>query len=159
MKFSKMGQVYVSDIDCHVSARETLENSLHLYYTGTQRDAGDVLISQTTEGLDEIKHLGSIVYHRIVAGDIGGLGKIMNEHWYLKRKRSQHMSSTMIDLAYAVALDNGAIGGKVVGAGGGGCMLFVAEDASRLTSAMTKIGMPKVPFKFDHVGATVISTQ
>ncbi len=68
------------------------------------------------------------------------------------------MSNTAIDLAYATALANGAIGGKLVGAGGGGFLLTIASDATALTPAMAEIGMPEVPFTFDHVGATLIST-
>ncbi len=158
LKFTKPGYVYSSPVDAPQAALDALEGSLHLYYTGTQRDAGEVLSTQTTDGLAEIKHLGYMTHHRIVTGDIAGLGKLMNEHWWLKRKRSADMSNTAIDLAYAVALDNGAIGGKLVGAGGGGFLLAVAENATELTPAMAALGMPEVPFKFDHVGATLIST-
>ncbi len=158
LKFGRSGIVYGTPVDAPLAALENLEASLRLYYTGTQRDAGDVLSTQTTEGLDEIKHLGYRVHHRIVAGDVAGLGKMMNEHWFLKRRRSDSMSNTAIDLAYATALDNGAIGGKLVGAGGGGFLLCVTEDSDRLTKAMSSIGMPELPFRFDHVGATLIST-
>jgi D-glycero-alpha-D-manno-heptose-7-phosphate kinase len=157
LKFAKTGYVFGSMVDAPVPALNALEDSLHLYYTGTRRDAHEILSTQTTDGLDDIKHLGLQVHQRIVAGDITGLGKLMNKHWFLKRQRSSQMTNTEIDLAYAVALDNGAIGGKLVGAGGGGFILCVTEDADKLTPAMAAIGMPEVPFKFDHVGATLIS--
>lgn len=159
LKFGKTGIVYGAPVDAPISALDKLDNALHLYYTGTRRDADEILSTQTTDGLDAIQHLGYQIHHRIVAGDIDGLGNLMNHHWYLKRQRSERMSNTSIDLAYAVSLDNGAIGGKLVGAGGGGFLLCCAENADKLTPAMAAIGMPEVPFKFDHIGATLISTQ
>jgi len=94
----------------------------------------------------------------IVTGDIVGIGQVMNDHWELKCKRSAEMSSPAIDAAYRTALDNGAIGGKLVGAGGGGFILTVAsDDGAKLSDAMAKIGMPEVPFKFDHDGAMVMA--
>ena len=159
LKFCKTGIVYGTPVDAPLPSLEKLEDSLHLYYTGTQRDAGEILSTQSTVGLDAIQHLGYEAHHRIVAGDIAGLGNLMNHHWFLKRQRSDSMSNTAIDLAYATAIDNGAIGGKLVGAGGGGFLLTISEDATRLTPAMADLGMPEVPFKFDHVGATLISTQ
>jgi len=160
MSFTKQGYVHTAVVDAPTSALRKLESSLHLYYTGTQRDANEILSTQSTKGLDDIKHLGYEVHHAIINADTAGLGKIFNDHWFLKRKRSADMTNTAIDLAYAIALDNGAIGGKLVGAGGGGFMCFLAHDADaeRLTDALFNIGMPEVQFKFDHVGATLIST-
>ena len=157
IKFAKTGQVYSAAVDAPDKAIADLDDALRLYYTGTRRDADDVLSTQTTEGLDEIKHLGYQVHHRIVAGDIASLGQMMNLHWALKRQRSKEISNPAIDTAYKVALDNGAIGGKLVGAGGGGFLAFIATDGAMLTDAMTKIGMPEVPFSFDHIGATIIA--
>lgn len=160
LKFGRTGAVYGTPLDAPIAALDALENSLHLYYTGIRRDAEEVLATQTTEGLDEIKHLGYRAHHKIVAGDIVGIGKMMNDHWILKRKRSDQISNTVIDSAYAVALGHGAIGGKLVGAGGGGFLLMVAPpEATELTPALAFLGMPEIPFTFDHVGATLISTQ
>ena len=156
IKFARSGVVESAAIDAPDEYIAELQNGLRLYYTGCQRDANDVLSTQTTEGLDEIKHLGYKVHHMLVSGDIGGVGAIMNQHWQLKRQRSAEMSNQRIDTAYTTALNNGAIGGKLVGAGGGGFLLFLTES-DRLTPAMAKIGMPKVPFTFDRDGVTLIS--
>jgi len=157
-KFAKSGQVYSACVDAPDKAIDALENALRLYYTGIRRDADSVLSTQTTDGLDVIKYLGYRTHHMIVNGDILGIGVLMNDHWEMKRKRSPEISNSAIDAAYHTAIDNGAIGAKLVGAGGGGFILAVTLiDGATLTDAMAKIGMPEVPFSFDHIGATLIA--
>ena len=81
----------------------------------------------------------------------------MHEHWLAKRERSPHMSNSDIDRWYQVGIDNGAVGGKLVGAGAGGFLLFYATDAGRLREAMTAEGLSEVRFFFDHDGSTVMT--
>jgi D-glycero-alpha-D-manno-heptose-7-phosphate kinase len=80
----------------------------------------------------------------------------MNDHWQIKRQRSPEMTNERIDHFYDVAMANGAMGGKLVGAGGGGFLLFYARDYGQLHAAMTAEGLMEVPFSFDHVGTTLI---
>ena len=147
---------YVTDQTIPVP--QELEQRLHLYYTGYRRDADIVLSTQTTDGLDEIKRAGYKAHSMLLDGGIDGLGALMNDHWELKKLRSSQISNPQIDYAYEVALDNGAIGGKLVGAGSGGFLMFVSDDAEQLAHAMNTLGMPEVPFKFDHVGTTLLAS-
>ena len=80
----------------------------------------------------------------------------MHEHWEHKRKRSQGMSNPQIDAWYNLGCDNGAIGGKLVGAGGGGFLMFYAEDRNSLKHAMTRAGLEEVRFRFDFEGTKVV---
>ena len=81
---------------------------------------------------------------------------LMDDHWQHKRKRSADMSNTDIDRWYDKAMDHGAIGGKLVGAGAGGFLLFYAKDQDALRQAMRDEGLGEVRFKFDHDGSTVL---
>jgi D-glycero-alpha-D-manno-heptose-7-phosphate kinase len=80
----------------------------------------------------------------------------MNVHWEHKKKRSRGMSNGDIDRWYYLALDNGALGGKLIGAGGGGFLMFYAEEKSRLRAAMARAGLREVRFGFDFEGAKVV---
>jgi D-glycero-alpha-D-manno-heptose-7-phosphate kinase len=83
----------------------------------------------------------------------------MNEHWRLKQLRSPDMSNDHIDFCYRHALRNGAIGGKLVGAGGGGFLLFVAKEKGQLSAAMLEQGLQEIPVTFDHHGSTIIASE
>ena len=80
----------------------------------------------------------------------------MHEHWIHKKERSIGMSNNFINHAYEVALQNGAVGGKLVGAGGGGFLVFYAHDKSKLRNAMSSLNLDEVRFKFDFEGTKVI---
>jgi D-glycero-alpha-D-manno-heptose-7-phosphate kinase len=80
----------------------------------------------------------------------------MHEHWMHKKERSMGISSKFINDAYEVALENGAVGGKLVGAGGGGFLMFYASDKNRLRNAMSSLNLEEVRFKFDFEGTKVI---
>jgi D-glycero-alpha-D-manno-heptose-7-phosphate kinase len=81
----------------------------------------------------------------------------MNEHWEHKKRRSSRMTNDRIEECYRLALASGAIGGKMVGAGGGGFLLFYAADKVRLRAAMRQAGLPEVRFRFDFEGTKVIA--
>jgi D-glycero-alpha-D-manno-heptose-7-phosphate kinase len=89
-------------------------------------------------------------------GDLHNYALLMHEHWMHKKRRSQGMSNSDIDKWYALGLESGALGGKVIGAGGGGFLMFYTEDKRRLRRAMTDQGLREVRFRFDHEGAKVI---
>ena len=81
---------------------------------------------------------------------------LMDEHWDHKKKRTSGMTNPQIDRWYQIAKDNGAIGGKLVGAGGGGFLMFMAKDRLLLRKAMTAAGLEEVRFKFDFEGTKIV---
>jgi D-glycero-alpha-D-manno-heptose-7-phosphate kinase len=80
----------------------------------------------------------------------------MHTHWELKRGRSAGMGNDKIDEWYATARANGALGGKLIGAGGGGFLMFYTEDKTKLRHAMREAGLSEVRFKFDFEGTTTV---
>jgi D-glycero-alpha-D-manno-heptose-7-phosphate kinase len=152
-------------------SRETfnkLEDNLLLFFTGFSRSASEILKDQHIKSqkndvdmlnnLHFVKEIGYLSKDALESGNTDKFGELMHQHWEHKKKRSGGMSNQDIDAWYETALKNGAIGGKVVGAGGGGFLMFMAHDAAKLRSAMTKSGLQEVRFKFDFEGAKVIHT-
>lgn len=152
-------------------SRETfhkLEDNLLLFFTGFSRSASEILKDQHIKSqkndvdmlnnLHFVKEIGYLSKDALESGNTDKFGELMHQHWEQKKKRSGGMSNQDIDTWYETALKNGAIGGKVVGAGGGGFLMFMADDAAKLRSAMTKSGLQEVRFKFDFEGAKVIHT-
>lgn len=152
-------------------SRETfhaLEDNLLLFFTGFSRSASEILKDQHVKSqkndtdmlnnLHFIKEIGYLSKDALESGNTDKFGELMHQHWEYKKKRSGGMSNQNIDAWYETALKNGAIGGKVVGAGGGGFLMFMAHDAAKLRNAMTKSGLQEVRFKFDFEGTKVIHT-
>jgi len=143
-----------------------LEDHLLLFFTGYSRSAGSILADQQARttaddqemlaNLHYVKELGLRSLKAIELGHLGTFGELMHEHWEHKKTRSVGMSNSRIDEWYALALKNGAIGGKLVGAGGGGFLMFYADDARKLRNAMTKAGLEEVRFRFDFEGTKVL---
>lgn len=143
-----------------------LEDNLLLFFTGFERRAGSILNDQHARtlqadtdmlnNLHHVKELGLRSQHALEAGRPPEFGEILHEHWLHKKKRSEAMSNPHIDEWYALGRANGAIGGKLVGAGGGGFLLFYAEDRNRLRHAMAKAGLEEVRFRFDFEGTKVL---
>lgn len=151
-----------------------LEDHLMLFFTGYSRNANDLLKEQNDktkaaapagsskpsndmiENLHFVKDLGKQIETALEKGQIDDFGKLMNVHWEHKKKRSKNMSSGRVDEWYDIALKNGAIGGKLIGAGGGGFLMFLAHDKRRLRNALREAGMQEVKFGFDNLGAQVV---
>jgi D-glycero-alpha-D-manno-heptose-7-phosphate kinase len=143
-----------------------LEDNLLLFFTGFSRSAGDILKDQKTrtlksdkemlQNLHYVKELGYRCKKALEDGDTILFGELMHEHWEHKRRRSAGMSNSQIDQWYELGLTNGAIGGKLVGAGGGGFLMFYAEDRKRLRKAMSSAGLEEVRFRFDFEGTKVL---
>lgn len=108
------------------------------------------------DNLHYVKELGERSRAILESGDTLAFASLMHEHWEHKKKRSPAMSNPEIDRWYQVGLENGAIGGKLVGAGAGGFLLFYAKDQDSLRSAMTAEGLMEVRFVFDHDGSIVL---
>jgi len=164
--FNPDGTVLSAPLAISTDTLYNLEDNLLLFFTGISRSAGSILYDQDVKSkasdnamLDNLhftKELGFRSRDALLAGDINGFGELMHEHWIHKKQRSQGMSNEFINGAYEVALKNGAIGGKLVGAGGGGFLMFYASDKDRLRVAMSKLNLNEVRFKFDFEGTKVI---
>lgn len=143
-----------------------LEDNLLLFYTGQQRSASAILKDQDVKSRESDAEMISNLHHvkdlavrsqrALEEGKCALFGEIMHEHWVNKKRRSQGMSNSRIDEWYELGRGNGAIGGKVVGAGGGGFLLFYAEDRARLRKAMAAAGLDEVRFRFDFEGTKVL---
>jgi D-glycero-alpha-D-manno-heptose-7-phosphate kinase len=148
-------------------ALANLEDNLLLFFTGASRSAAEVLRDQDTrtrenasemlENLHLTKRLGHESRDALLAGDLRKFAEIMHVHWEHKKKRSPGMSSGFIDEMYELARSNGAIGGKLIGAGGGGFLLLYTEDKTRLRSAMRNAGLREVRLQFDFGGTSVLA--
>lgn len=167
--FMKDGTVTYQPLNISMTTLHSLEDSLLMFYTGQTRSAGKILKDQNLkslanndqmlENLHYVKELGIQSRDALVSGDVSLFGRIMHEHWEHKKNRSPEMSNPEIDHWYDLAIKNGAIGGKLVGAGGGGFLMFLAEDKQRLRFAMTQIGLEEVRFKFDFEGTKVVMSS
>jgi D-glycero-alpha-D-manno-heptose-7-phosphate kinase len=143
-----------------------LEDNLLLFFTGFSRSAGSILEDQKarTERCDEemlrnlhyVKELGLRSRQALEGGNTLLFGELMHEHWEHKKRRSDGMSNPQIDEWYELGRRNGAIGGKLVGAGGGGFLLFYTEEHRRLREAMAKACLEEVRFRFDFEGTKVL---
>lgn len=143
-----------------------LEDNLLLFFTGFSRSAGSILKDQHVKSqksdsdmlanLHHVKELGHRTQTALEAGRPREFGEIMHEHWEHKKRRSQGMSNPQIDAWYELGRANGAVGGKLVGAGGGGFLLFYADDRKRLRQALSQAGLEEVRFRFDFEGTKVL---
>jgi D-glycero-alpha-D-manno-heptose-7-phosphate kinase len=143
-----------------------LEDNLLLFFTGFSRSASSILQDQNTrtqqsdaqmlENLHYVKDLGIRSKNALEAGDATQFGELMHEHWEHKKRRSVGMSNPQIDEWYELARRSGAVGGKLVGAGGGGFLMFYASDRNRLRHAMSAAGLEEVRFRFDFDGTKVV---
>ncbi len=166
MEFSKDGRVDVYPLNLRQETFYDLEDNLMLYFTGFSRSASGILKEQDDASkkddddmlanLDYVKHLGYDSQKAFEQGDLRAFADIMNVHWEYKKKRSKGMSNPKIDEWYEYAMKNGALGGKMIGAGGGGFLMFYAENRTKLRQAMSKTEMSEVRFRFEMKGASVL---
>lgn len=143
-----------------------LEENLLLFFTGYSRSASTILKEQairlkandddSVKKLDHVKELGLLSKALLEKGSVSDFGKLMHEHWEHKRRQLRGMSNARIDELYRLAIENGAVGGKLVGAGGGGFLMFYASDRVRLRRAMANAGVEEVRFRFDFEGTKVV---
>jgi len=111
------------------------------------------------DNLHYIKQLGQCIKIALEAGNTRRFGELMHEHWLHKKQRSPGTSNEGINRWYDVGRENGALGGKLVGAGGGGFLLFYAEDRDALRKAMQREGLREVRFGFDHEGSKLLTRE
>jgi D-glycero-alpha-D-manno-heptose-7-phosphate kinase len=145
---------------------DLLEDSLIMVSTGFYRAAGQVLKEQDDKtrtadptmvsNLHYVKELGQRSLEAIESGNLTDLGRLMDEHWAHKKKRSSLMSNRDIDRWYGLAMQSGALGGKLIGAGGGGFLLFYTEQKGRLRHALRGAGLVEVNLGFDYEGTKIL---
>lgn len=165
-EFCKDDSVKAYPLSISIDTLFDLEDNLLLFFTGFARSASAILKDQDkrSKEMDEemlnnmhyVKELGLHSKQILMKGCTSEFGKLMHEHWEHKRKRSKGMSNPQIDEWYDVGIKNGALGGKLVGAGGGGFLMFYAEDRNRLRHAMAKVGLEEVRFRFDFEGTKTL---
>ena len=144
-----------------------LEDNLLLFFTGYSRSASAILKDQKTrsekadsamiENLHRTKDLGLRSLACLESGDAPRFAALMHEHWLGKRARSTGMSNDHINAWYDLAMANGALGGKLIGAGGGGFLMFYAADRTRLRKTMREAGLQEVRFRFDFEGTKILT--
>jgi D-glycero-alpha-D-manno-heptose-7-phosphate kinase len=164
--FHKDDSVISAPVNLSVDTLFDLEDNLLLFFTGFSRSASSILRDQKVRSekndadmesnLHYVKDLGYRSKLALESGNTEYFGELMHEHWENKKLRSAGMTNSEIDIWYDVAMKNGAIGGKLVGAGGGGFLMFMAKDKTKLRIAMRNCGLEEIRFKFDFEGAKVI---
>lgn len=164
--FRKDGTVGIERLAASEDTVEQLQSRLLMFFTGFAHRAGEVLRDQQARStgcdpkmlanLHDVKRLGLETKDALESGNLDKYAMIMREHWERKRARSPGMSNSSIDHWYETGLNNGAIAGKLVGAGGGGFILFFADDPVRLRRAMKSQGLTELRFRFDFTGSTVL---
>jgi D-glycero-alpha-D-manno-heptose-7-phosphate kinase len=165
-EFQPGGNVKVEPLRLPAEALANLEDNLLLFFTGAARSASEILRDQDTkskenaeemlENLHFTKQLGVASRDALVKGDLRKFAELMAAHWEHKKKRSPGMSSGPIDELYELARKNGALGGKIVGAGGGGFLLLYTEEKTRVREAMRGAGLREVRLRFDFEGTTIV---
>lgn len=143
-----------------------LEDNLLLFFTGYSRLASSILKEQNTKTLASdqsmvnnlhfVKDLGKQSQAALELGDLAEFARLMDVHWQRKKERSGSMSNQNINEWYDYAMANGAVGGKLIGAGGGGFLMFYAADKTKLRHAMREKGLTEVRFKFDFEGTRIV---
>ena len=165
-RFLPDGKVEAWPLQVSQDTLHQLEDNLLLFFTGYSRSASAVLKEQDdksaqgdqqmTANLHFVKQLGLESKAALERGDLQRFAELMNVHWENKKKRSGKMSNDKIDEWYQLARAHGALGGKLIGAGGGGFLMFYAEDKAPLRKVMREAGLVEVRFRFDFEGTKVL---
>lgn len=165
-RFMPNGQVDVLPTKISDETIFNLEDNLLLFFTGAVRSASEILRTQDARSKERdkdmianlhfIKQIGRDSKEALEVGNLTRFAELMNIHWEHKRQRDAKISSDAINHWYELARANGALGGKLIGAGGGGFLLFYAEDRIRLRRALRDVGLQEVRFRFDFEGTKVV---
>jgi len=165
--FRQDGTVDVQPLRLQTETLHNLEDNLVLFFTGFTRSASAILQDQDSrsrqkdremlDNLHFVKQLGSESKAALEKGDLRLFAELMHRHWEHKKSRTTGMSNGRIDEYYDFARRNGALGGKLIGAGGGGFLMFYSEEKTRLRRALCEAGLREVRWRFDFQGTTVLS--
>ncbi len=168
LTFEKTGDVIVEPLKIPDDALDQLENNVFLFHTGIERSASDILQDQDTrsqkedksiiDNLHMVKDIGLRTRAVLEKGDIDSFGVLLEEHWQIKKKRSDKMSDPFMDECYEAGKKSGALGGKIIGAGGGGFFMFYCRggNGTNLIQSMKKMGLRLMKFHFDFEGAKIL---
>lgn len=167
-EFKKDNTVNAYPLKINKSTLYDLEDNLVLFFTGYSRSASSLLKEQNDKSkkndqdminnLHFVKELGLKSKIALESNNIEEFCNLMNVHWEFKKKRSGVMSNGNIDIWYEQALKNGALAGKLIGAGGGGFLMFYANDKIKLRKKMSELGLEEVRFRFDFEGTKIINS-
>ena len=165
-EFQRDGRVQAWPLKLAEETLFNLEDNLLLFFTGYARSASKILQEQDDrskaadpamiDNLHFVKDLGRQSQRALERGDLPEFARLMDVHWRRKQERSGGMSNPEINHWYGHAMAHGALGGKLIGAGGGGFLMFYAEDKARLRHALREKGLQEVRFTFDWEGAKVV---
>lgn len=167
--FHKDDKVTAQPLQMSMDTMFDLEDNLLLFFTGFSRSASEIIKDQHVRSqkndadmlnnLHYVKDLGYRSKQALEKGKTQLFGELMHEHWEHKKRRSKGMSNPKIDEWYNLGMQNGAIGGKLVGAGGGGFLMFMAHDRNKLRHTMAAAGLEEVRFRFDFEGTKIIMSS
>lgn len=167
LHFLRDGQVKTTPLNLSQETLFNLEDNLLLFFTGYSRSASHILLDQDKKSrakdqdmlanLHFVKDLGLQSKKALEQGNLAEFAELMNVHWEHKKQRSPNMSNAHINEWYTLARKNGAMGGKMIGAGGGGFLMFYVEDKPRLRQTMRQLGLEEVRFRFDFSGTQVVT--
>ena len=165
-RFLPSGKVEAWPLMLTEETRDNLEDNLLLFFTGYSRSASSILKEQDdksksddksmVDNLHFVKDLGLQSQAALEGGDLEEFARLMNVHWQRKKQRSGGMSNPKINEWYDLAMSNGALGGKLIGAGGGGFLMFYASDKTKLRHAMRLAGLKEIRFRFDFEGTKLV---
>ena len=165
-KFCENGKVEAWPLKLSDETRDNLEDNLLLFFTGYSRSASAILKEQDVksksddkgmiENLHFVKDLGLQSQRALETGNLAEFARLMDVHWQRKKQRSGGMSNPKINEWYDLAMASGALGGKLIGAGGGGFLMFYADDKAKLRHAMRSVGLKEVRFRFDFEGTKLV---
>lgn len=165
-RFLENGKVEAWPLKLSKETRDNLEDNLLLFFTGYSRSASAILKEQDQksksddkgmiENLHFVKDLGLQSQRALESGDLPEFARLMDVHWQRKKQRSGGMSNPKINEWYDLAMARGALGGKLIGAGGGGFLMFYTEDKVKLRHALTGAGLQEVRFRFDFEGTKLV---
>jgi D-glycero-alpha-D-manno-heptose-7-phosphate kinase len=165
-RFNQNDTVDVRPAPISAETLHNLEDGLVMFFTGMSRSASSILKDQDDrsktkdsaiiDNLHYVKDVGLRSLNALETGNLHTFGTLLDEHWQHKKKRSGAMSNPEIDKWYDLAMCNGALGGKVIGAGGGGFLLFYTEDKKRLRHALREAGLEEVRIRFDFEGTKTL---
>jgi len=167
LTFERDGNVIVEPVKIDEETLNALERNILLFSTGIERSASDILSEQNQRSkdgnrdvidtLDQIKSIGLETKKAFESGDLDKFGELLDVHWQIKKNLSNKISNNFIDNCYQAAMSNGALGGKIMGAGGGGFFMFYCgENQKKLASVMKEKGLKPMKFRFDFEGAKIL---
>ena len=155
----------VESINIDVKYKEQFQDNLLMFFTGQLRDSSTVLqeqVSKTKKNAPNLLLMSEMVgeaHEMLKSGKLIEVGSLLNESWKMKKSLSEQISNTLIDDAYEMGLKAGALGGKILGAGGGGFLLLYAEPEYHSEICKKLSPLPRVKFRFESSGSTIIPTS